>query len=181
MLLGGTYVLVYYIGMVFCQEKLLEKLFPKYHLSFFLLCFVGWLLWNLGNWYMQYALDACMSPIFGAGINPPGITEMISAVVVMCACYNLEAFVNWLIEHSKSEKTTAAISYLWRGALFLGRNTLDIFLYHLMVQSCLYSLLSAIGVSNIWVLRLVIYGGMFVLPALIGAGIRNAVQKIQAD
>lgn len=180
-LFGGSYLLIYYIGMIFYQEKILERLFKKHHVACFLICSVIWLMWNYINWYTQYAVDDFLFPLFGVGINPPGVIEMVSAILVMCICYNFETVINRLIDFAKNKYLHNCLGCLWRGVLFVGRNTLYIFLYHLMAQTFLLSIMNIAGISNIWILRIVIYMGMLVLPAIIGSSISKAIKAIQKD
>lgn len=178
-LLGGTYLLLYYLGIIFAREKVYEKLNEKYCIIATLLIGGAWIVWNIYSWNTQYMLDTLLSQYFGEGVNPPGATEMVAAILMFSACYYLDAYVNRVLRHIKDYQFLIWLRYLQQGVVFIGKNTIYIFLYHLMFLSYLGIQLNNAGITDIWIKRLVIYPGMLILPAVIGVLISKVVRKIQ--
>ncbi len=118
-LLGGTYLILYYLGMFIMKHGFLNDISLRKSVQFMILFGGTWIIW----WYFvlcphRGAVDAFFP--FGKGINPPGICLMISAVLMLGFLFGfftlLQRFnvTKWLVDVTNQ----------------LGSHTLYIFLYH---------------------------------------------------
>ena len=139
----------------------------------------AWIVWNLYSWNAQYVLDTKLTSFFGGGINPPGATEMISALLVFTFCYFLDGSVNRFLESGDENLFSKFVRQMQSAVTFIGKNTLYIFLYHLMFLSYLRTKLVNAGVTNIWVKRFGVYLGILILPAIFGAILHKVVKWIE--
>ena len=148
-LLGGTYLLIYYIGMLFVRHDWLSDSSIWKELILGVVSGGLWVaLWRFmcknGN-----ALDAYVP--FGNGFNPPSVSFILFALFMCGVCFG--AF-NLL---SKAKATT----WITNGMNWIGKHTMSIFLYHLLFFSKICQpVLLVLPVSNIWLSRFVCFGGM---------------------
>lgn len=140
-LLGGTYLFVFYLGMLAMKHNVFKT---RSNLVYAVLCvasFVCVIAWWRFECRNMYAIDARLP--FGDGINPPGLSTFIMAMLVCIFCY---AFFS-LFEGIKI--TAPIIKY----CSLLGRHTLYIYLYHKLILDQL--LMPHIQIGNIWIKRCV--------------------------
>lgn len=130
-LFGGTYLILFYIGMWFA--KYYRKIEVKKYWQLLLLCVMcivtifWWLLLvQKGNFLDKYIP-------FGDGINPPSIMLSIYAICVLLTSVIFDTCINTI--HNKY------VLFVYGGALYIGRHTLYIFLYHkLFLRLCYFTL-----------------------------------------
>lgn len=101
--------------------------------------------------------DRWMSPYWGDGFNPPSVNFMVYSLLVLYLCY---CFFS-LLGESGSSIAGKFIEIL----CFFGRNTLYIWLYHLLVKTFIAEKFPDMRGSNILV-RLLVFGLIITLPAV---------------
>jgi len=151
-LLGGTYLFLYYLGMLLMKHEIFDSVNPKRcfftSVISFALCFFWWR-------YMcqnQLGIDAMLP--FGGGFNPPGLSISIFACIVLFGCYGIFIFIS-SFEHTK---------FIVEIFSQIGRHTLYIFLYHRMFLD--YLLIPYVQL-NIGIVKTIIYFGVMIGGSLV--------------
>lgn len=155
-LFGGTYFLIYYIGILLSPINTIQ-FFKTWKIEVFISSFIFWLIWLFLISMDIVNLDVFFVHIFGKGINPPSFNLTIYAIVTLFLLYTFfEVLFNF-----NSNFIRSIILYLSE----LGQYTLYIFMYHLLVKDIIQGVLPEI--TNIWLIRVLIFIPMITLPALI--------------
>lgn len=81
--LSGTYLILYYVGMLIERHKLLDTISVKKSVLFTLLFGGLWFIWWRYQCRYHFALEEKVGYIFGEGFNPPGLTFMVSGVCML--------------------------------------------------------------------------------------------------
>ncbi len=141
-LLGGSYLILFVLGMIFQKYSVLDQRSRWINISLILLC---------GAFLLTFAREECRTGYafaaklpFGGSINPPNISQMLIALtlLVLCAaCYNLAADIKVPLFFP----VCSVMEYL-------GKHSLYIFLYHWFFVTSINAFLLNIGlvVSNTW-------------------------------
>lgn len=162
-LLGGSYLILLYIGMwfgkyneAFCEKlKKDRKLCSILFVSIMLLT-IAWIVFYLNN---NLSIDLALP--FGKGANPPGLSLGLYGILVML----LTASGGCLLT-SNAEKFLFPI-------VVIGKNTLSIFLYHRLVIDYLYkNNIFGINSYSIWTKRVVLFLLMIIIPMMINTAIK---------
>lgn len=146
--LGGTYLILFYIGMLIMKYKIFDKI--TYLKS--CLCFVcggiGWFVW----WKYLCNTDSCIDTYFpfGTGLNPPGVSLMVLALFTLVVCYGFFTIL---------EKTNF-ISKLIDFISWLGNRTLYIFLYHSLFLNKIF--IPNFYLQNLWIMRIIVFSIIFI-------------------
>lgn len=141
-LLGGTYLFLYTLGII-GGEHVCNIILKKR--TVVLISCVGVvmvILWNRFICIDQFQLDSKLP--FGAGINPPGLSLSLYAILL--------ALTIWALEGVVGE------SRLFNTLALLGRHTLYVFLYHVFFLD--YILVKLDLQINIWLKRVVYFSVM---------------------
>lgn len=117
-LLGGTYLFLYYFGMVVAKEGWIDKKSNKANIAIWLCSSIGCFYWWAYIVKNRMRLDSLFP--FGDGKNPPSITFMVFAILILFAVF---AFCTLLEQNKYTDKVLD-----W-GA-WIGTHTLYIFMYH---------------------------------------------------
>ena len=156
-LFGGTYLLLYYIGILFAQINLFH-MGAKKRVILLVVSACTWVFW----WRMMVSnklpFDEWLSSYWGAGFNPPSVKFIVFALITLFMLY---ALFSLLEEYGR--KIGEVIT---NGLAFIGKNTLYIFMYHLVCMNIVCILFPQIY-NNIWVLRSVVFGSMLLLPVFV--------------
>lgn len=152
-LFGGTYLILFYIGMLISKYKIFEEFsYLKSSISF-VFGSIAWFFWwrylcDTGSIIDSYFL-------FGNGLNPPGVSLMVLASFTLVACYG---FFTLLEKIDIASRLVLFISWL-------GSHTLYVFLYHLLLLH--HFIMPNLKFDNIWILRiftlLLIFVGSFII------------------
>ena len=118
-LFGGTFLLLFYIGMFFASLKIQIKT-KKVSILITLFSAILLILWGVFITHNNFKLDAIFP--FGYGKNPPGISLMIYALSVGTFIFCISSLIE-ITENKIFLKVIEIFS-------FYGRYTLYIFLYH---------------------------------------------------
>ena len=157
-LLGGSYILVLYLGMIFGKHyKQVEKMEKKYRIILALLLSICAIViaYALCRW--GFVLDG--RELLGSTLNPPGLTLMVYATSLMLSIY----FIDGVIPQSR------ILTMITKPIMWIGRNTLYIFLYHLLCLSIIESKFSFIYEwAGPEIKALVLYAGMIIGSMLLG-------------
>lgn len=159
-LFGGTYLIMYYLGMLAMKYQIFEKRSLDISVRFTLVYGLLWIIW----WYYimcpyRTYVDALFP--FGSGFNPPGICFMVSGILMLCFLFG----VFTLLQNYKVTKPIVNIF------AFIGKYTLYIFLYHKLF---LDYILPVFRIDNLWIKR-VIYLGVMIAGSIL---INKIVRKI---
>ncbi len=156
-LFGGTYMVLLYIGMLcgkYYPQKINNLVFSLVALGISLFMTITW-------WFFitkdKFHVDSLLP--FGDGIQPPSISLVIYAILMGCTIFFLEKVLSII----GLKQPLALMAYL-------GRHTLYIFLYHRAFIDFFFPSFFArtgIAISNIWLLRALYFGAMFLGPLII--------------
>lgn len=100
---------------------------------------------------------------FGEGLNPPGVSLGLHAVLIAVTIYAFDQLVN----NINNEK----LFKLYEKAAFLGKHTLYIYLYHRLFLDFIFPLLrgtTGIVIDNMWVKRVVYFPVIIICPIFMG-------------
>lgn len=161
-ILSGTYLLLYYIGMLIEKHKLLQKVSIKKSVMFMLIFGGIWFAWWRYQCSNQLALEGKIRFIFGEGFNPPGLTLMLAAIFMLFFSFGIFT----LIEKNYLGKLFVKLISL------CGRHSMYIFLYHRLILD--YFLLRYFPIGNVWIKRITFFSSMIVCPILI----ENIIKKL---
>ena len=148
--MGGTYVLVFYLGMLISKHNVLHIFSDISFKKISVITAVSlalMLIW--GRFYYTDLLLLDSKLPFGTGKNPPSITLILWSLIILFLCYG---FFNLLEKTNVLNVITCICS-------FLGKHTLYIFLFHqfFLNNVCVY-----LPFSSIWLKRIVYFAVMIV-------------------
>lgn len=150
-LFGGTYLFLFYLGMLLMKHRIFEPVSPKRCLVF--LAVVTPL---LAGWYVMIHLtDRSIDAFFpfGEGYNPPSVAISILALLVLFFVYGAFPLL----------QTVPVLRWGADAAAYIGRHTLYIFLFHrFLLDYVLEAVLAT--VSPFPGMRLLIFCALAALP-----------------
>ena len=149
-LLGGTYLTVFYLGMLAYKHGWFKERGSIVYAVVSAVSCVGAFFWWRFECRDHYALDVRLH--LGDGVNPPGVSTLVMAMLILALCYGL---TNLLEDHKVTSKLVHILSRA-------GRHTFYIFLYHRIVLDRL--LVPYVRISGIWIRRAVFMTMMIVIP-----------------
>lgn len=155
-LFGGTYLILYYLGILFANSGLFHNTVKQ---KIFIFCgsFAAWIFWWLLSVHKKLPFDAWLEPYLGNGFNPPGVQFMVFSIITLFVLYSLFSLLQ--------ESTWTFAGKIVDIFAFLGKYTLYIFLYHLMVKDFIVTYLPFVC-ENMWVMRFCIFFSMIILPVI---------------
>lgn len=168
-LFGGTYLILYYIGMLIAKHRWLNRTTARKSGALLVLGGAGFFAWlTTIIHYGQPSIDANLP--FGEGFNPPGICFSVLALTMMIFCFGLFSLME-----SFSFMQVAVNSLNW-----IGKNTLCIFLYHelFLIASMRFGI-DTLMEHNAWAARILCYGVMLFGPILLNAVIDRFVTFVK--
>lgn len=152
-LLGGTYLLLFYMGMLFAKHNLFKKFQLKKSIMIAAGCSVLWCVWWKIVCDAPFALDAKLP--FGAGGNPPSISIGVMAIITLFLSYGVFTLI-------------ACFKYTEWAVIFtawIGKHTLYIFLYHRLFLDFVlgkHILIQNIWFRRAWYIGIMIFGSVFI-------------------
>ena len=155
-LFGGTFLFLFYVGILLASEDIFHKL-KKYRKYIVIggLPVWGWCIYERTRGYWR--LDEYFETYLGGGFNPPGLELMLYSFLTLMIIYSLFS----LLEGKKNYFIRNFVGcFSW-----LGRYTLSIFMYHLLVLEVIVAQISFEGMNK-WGMRICIYIPMLIVPAL---------------
>ncbi|MDE6386419.1 MAG: hypothetical protein K2L82_01280 [Lachnospiraceae bacterium] len=156
-LFGGTYLILAYVGMVFAPH-LIKKRTSKYLFAVTACTSILWLgvlkyCWDCNSIDDFLRLDENL--MFGTGLNPPGVTLMCYAGIVLLWCFAMGSLC------AEGNYLTIKIAGFLKG---IGESSLYIFLYHRLILD--YFLCPYIVIENIWIRRIIYIVCMVYIPII---------------
>lgn len=154
-LFGGTYLILYYFGMLVMKHGWLEDTTYIKSITAFV---AGGCLWFILWRYTcinDFKLENYMP--FGNTLNPPGITFMTFGVCMLFITFGMFT----LLEQIQCMKKIVLF------VCGLGCHTLYIFLYHSLIESFCTKHMQSLLHNNIWLARVVFFTLMIMGPILI--------------
>lgn len=128
-LFGGTYLVVFYIGILlgrfFIKPRSRQKL-----LSIFAFSSCGGLAWLYLFGSGRLRIDQLIAPYFGVGFDPPSLHFLIFTLFTFFACYSLFSF----LDSVKNRFIHLAMYWFAK----YGRYTLHVYLYHQLVRMIIW-------------------------------------------
>ena len=167
-LFGGTFLLLYYIGILIANFKILESLKTK-KTAVLLVSGVLWVVWWRLNFLGKLPFDAWVAVYWGNGFNPPSINAMTFSLISLFVFFSIFG----LLEDYGKQIGKIIVDNL----AFVGRYTLYIFMYHLMVRDVILTILPVVQ-TNIWLMRFCIFIPMLLVPMLMVLLVNKAGNKI---
>lgn len=155
-LFGGTYIILYYIGMLLGRSGIFMKI-KHSKMIILMISVLLWTGWLLGCYWQKLPFDRWMNQYWGKGFNPPSVQFGVFALITMFLLY---------ASFSMLEESSIKI-FRWLVCLFswIGRYTLYIFMYHLMVRDVVFPYVNEVN-------KMIVRGGilafalMIILPAI---------------
>ncbi len=148
-LLGGTYLFIFYLGMLAQKHNIFKHLSLKAGCVITALSLVFVFIWWRFECHDRYALDIKLH--CADGVNPPGLSTFLMMCGIIVLCYSLFS----TLEHTPFKQITNVVS-------IMGRHTLYIFLYHRMILDRF--LVPQVQINNIWTKRLTYVAIMIAFP-----------------
>ncbi len=146
-LFGGTYVILFYLGMLFAKHKPKELRL----LTSFIFLVKDIILVLIYKWYIvnyKFSFDELFP--FGIGLNPPGISLMSGAIIMFLFSWNVGEIIQKVRNRS--------IRSFYVGMCSIGRHTLYIYFYHyLLLELCIIMKKTMLLFINKWIMRLLCF------------------------
>lgn len=165
-LLGGTYLIVFYIGMLIEKYNVFETISIKKSIAFAAVSFISWMLWGHFECIDRFGIDG-KTP-FGKGLNPPSITSITMAIIMLCLSYGFFTLM----------QRTRVLSWITELFALIGKHTLYIFLYHRLFLDGFLQIY--VKIDNMLLKRVVYFGVMIVGSIFIELVIRKASNWIKS-
>ena len=151
-LLGGTYLFLFYLGMIFEKYKILNRVTVVRSTATMVIGGIAFLIcWHFA---CQDRLNTDNSMHFG-GFNPPGVTFMALALCMLLFCYGAFNLINQV----------KLLAWINKFISWLGSHTLYIFLFHRLWLD--YLLRPYVTISNPYIEYITYYGVMIAGSMLI--------------
>lgn len=154
---GGTYIVLYYLGMMLSSNGAFEQSRSK-RVLITIACTGIAVLWVNLMTRGSLPFDGWMSLYWGSGFNPPSINFMVYSLFALFICYSVFSLL--------SELEQGWLQKIISGICFLGRNTLYIWLYHLVIKSFFSERFPDLHERNI-LIRLFVFCIIVILPAIV--------------
>lgn len=155
-LFGGTYIILYYLGILLADLNIFDKT-VKQRILILCVSISGWIVWWLLGVYRKLPFDTWMEPYWGGGFNPPSVQFIVFSIITLFVLYSLFSLLeelSWKI----AKKVVDSFA-------FLGKYTLYIFFYHLMVKDFIVANLPFVC-ENMWVMRVCVFIPMIIVPVI---------------
>lgn len=156
-LLGGTFLFLYYLGILAAEIHLFQHLY-RCRVLVLILSGVLWIFWWLSNAYGWLKLDIWFQGYLGLGFNPPGLQVMIFAIITLLFLYS---FFSLLEERARFMGVIVI-----RVFSVIGQHTLYIFMYHLLVLHLVLQYFPWLNKSK-WLMRFGTFIPMVIVPVVV--------------
>lgn len=156
-LFGGTYLILFYLGMWFGKHynKIYNSISSKLAIFFVIITCISTFIWWLFISDNAGQIDSIVP--FGEGFNPPSVSLCVYSLLVAAMLF----FSEIVLRSYSFVIITKATNIMAN----IGRHTLYIFLYHLVLAGIVIPgvhQLTGITIYNIWVKRIVYFGMMII-------------------
>lgn len=155
-LFGGTYLLLYYLGMVLEDVSSFARRESK---SILLLLTAGggvmWFVW----WRLLISgclpFDRWLEKWWGDGANPPSVNCIVFSIITLACMYALFSLLEQYCKH------------LIEIVAFLGKYTIYTFMYHMLVLAVIRDKFPAVTSAGSLVKWIAIFLPMLILPVIV--------------
>ena len=166
-LFGGTFLLLYYLGIALEGNKLFQIESKKILCVLSVILILVWCTWIVLMHNGVLLFDKWMERYWGAGFNPPSVQSIVYGIISLFLFYAMFSFLQ------KSDNRI--VNHLLKGIAWFGRYTLYIFMYHLVVRDMFIRYMPWIT-KNMIIYR-VVFIAMFIIPAIVAYIIQKICQK----
>ena len=157
-LLGGTYLILYYLGIIL--SDVIKKVDGIRQLAIlFILSVLSWGGWLILRISGKLVFDNILEPYFGAGLNPPGFVLMVYSGLTMFVLFSFFSMLERV--------PYKIVQRILKLGAFLGQYTMYTFLYHCLVRDIILRCVPSIT-QNIWWIRIFVFVPMIVFPVFGG-------------
>ena len=165
-LLGSSYLLIYYFGIIFGG---LNIVFPsiKAELISFLTAGIVTVAWYEFTYSDSYRIDSYLP--LGSGSNPPGITLIVYGVLVIWLLFSLFSYM----EDCKYQWMNRIVDWLYQG----GKYSIYIFLYHRLVLDYFLPRVEYRVVLPEGIIKVIIYFGLMIAFPILGKKCYSFIRK----
>lgn len=143
-LLGGTFLVLFYIGMIFNKYNVFSTVHKLNTVLMFVIGGSAYLVW----WRLMcngYHTEIDSRFPFGEGFNPPSISLSFLALFMMFFCFGFFNICSW----------NNITNYVTKVIGWFGKHSLYIFLYHRLWYD--YFLCRFVSIDNLQIRRIVYY------------------------
>ena|GEM_PF-512214 len=151
-LFGGTYLIIYYLGMLFGKyEFVFDKMSKHIRVAFMIISgmvLTLFLLFYLNN---SFKIDSYVP--FGSGFNPPSVTLFTYSILIFLFLYSMITLTE---QYRIPNKIGNYVS-------IIGKNSLYIFLYHLLILQIMRQYI----IENVLLLRVTYLSAMIIIPIIL--------------
>lgn len=152
-LFGATYLIVFFLGMVWASRKTKKFLRPSF--LNIAIPIAATSLWAYLVCTNRFGIDKYVP--FGAGFNPPSLSLIVYAVLMCWLIFSLFTLLNAI--------PSRILKFFLIGLSQLGRYSLYIFLYHWII---LVFVMQHFAINSIWIKRGVYMTATIALPSIGG-------------
>lgn len=167
-LLGGTYIILYYIGIMLCDCKVFSAP-KKMRIIMLIASALCWGVWGLLMNRGIIDIDKRIEKYWGNGFNPPSVEFMVFAIISLILCYSLFSLLE--------ESNIVLFEKIFGFMSWLGKYTLYVFMYHLTIRSavlrCFPNITKYINIYRF------VFVLMIIIPAIAVYGIGKFVHRIE--
>ncbi len=150
-LLGGTYLILYCLGMLFAKYDFhIESKLKSGLLTLFTIV-VALVYWKF-ECVNLFSIDLKIP--FGNGINPPSISSFIMSITIAISVFSFAELTK--------DRVRSGMTIILKVIEFIGQHTLYIFLYHRLILD--YWLMPYVVIDNIWIKRFFYLTCMILIP-----------------
>lgn len=164
-LLGGTYFVLFYLGMLMIKHEWFEKESLLKSILIWSISSVAWFFLRKNLVGLKSIIDVKIP--WGEGYDCPSVITMLFALSTLFAIYGICKIL---------EKTEITGKIVQAGS-WLGERTLYIFMLHLVILY--FGLMPYIIIENIWLKRVVYMVLMIVLPLVIEYMVKTCMKWIK--
>ncbi|MEG2929424.1 MAG: hypothetical protein RR846_07715 [Oscillospiraceae bacterium] len=154
-LFGGTYLFLYYIGILLGSSRAFQ-LSKKCCFVCLFLTLSAWELWRRLFLRAEASFDLPLDPFWFDGINPPGIIYIVFSLLTLFVCYSFFS----LAQLAKSRIVRIALGVV----SYFGSKTWYIFLYHMLLLTPFLS--GKLPIESMGLRRVIVVSTIVGLPSL---------------
>lgn len=157
-LFGGTYLFLFYLGMMYSAYKDKINFSKRNYIFLFIASTILLILLSAFIYKKGFILDEKLH--YNEGVNPPGPTQIIQALLIFVAGISFSEIIN--------RYNFTLLKSIEKHISFLGRHTLYMFIFHffMVYQYLLRFKVKTQNISFVLV-AMILYASMIAIPILI--------------
>lgn len=170
-LFGGTYLLLYYLGMLLESVNVFLRN-RKEKIIIFIFSLSAWIFWWLMCFYGKLPFDKWMESYWGGGFNPPSVQFMIFSIITLFLFYSFFS----LLEESNITILKALVKLFST----IGKYTLYTFMYHIMLRDFFMAHFPGLLERNVF-MRIFVFIMIVVLPVIVITLVKRIITIIKME